>query len=304
MPVRIRSTRLSPTTPGSLPIFVRSRRRWRRRGAVRRSADPHDPVSNTDRLIVERTRDGHRLVTDPVTLEITAADGGQTGAHRFTLTVTDPRLDHELLSFHFWIVVNRALLLLDRVVLHAAAFVVDEQVIVVCGDNGAGKSTLSVAFGLRGAALLAEDSVLASRRDGAFVVSGVSPQMRVPRPTEDRLLPGRLDDRRISEDGRNKRLVTADQLFTCRWGEDLRPDRMVFLRHGDRMEARPISSRDALLRLIDNTRHSYRFARTGDVVDHLDLLSDLAAAVPTFDVMRTDDLEDIDDLMEILRGAE
>jgi hypothetical protein len=265
--------------------------------------DSSRPVSNTDRLIVERTHEGHRLVSDPVTLEMTAADGGRSATHRFTLTVTDPSLDPEQLGFHFWIIVNRALLLLDRVVLHAAAFVVDERVIVVCGDNGAGKSTLSVAFGLRGAALLSEDSVLASRRDGTFLVSGVSPQMRVPRPTEDRLLPGRLVDLRISEDGRDKRLVLADHLFTSRWGEDLRPDRIVFLRPGDRVDARPMRSRDALLRLIDNTRHSYRFADAVDVADHLDVLSGLAAAVPTFEATRTDDLDDLDDLMEILRGA-
>ncbi len=257
-------------------------------------------ATDTDRLIVEQIPDGHRLVTDPVTLELTGLGGGPANTRTVTVTVTDTHMDREELSFHFWIIVNRALLLLDRVVLHAAAFVVHERAIVVCGENGAGKSTLSVAFGLRGAAVLSDDSVLATRRNGAFVVSGVSPQMRIPRPTEDRLLPGLLDDLRISEDGRDKRLVVANQFFTSRWGEDVRPDRLVFLRTGDRVDARPLSGRDALLRLIDNTRHSYRFGDAVDVADHLDLLSGLAAAAPAFEVTRTDDLDDLDDVVEIL----
>jgi len=271
---------------------------------------PHDLVfefrentdrspTSTDRLIVEPTADGHRFVADPVTVELI----GRPDHRRLVVTVTNPALDRELLSFHFWIVVNRALLLLDRVMLHAAAFVVNERVIVVCGDNGAGKSTLGVAFGLRGATLLSEDSVIATRRSTAFVVAGVSPQMRVPRPTEDRLLPGRLLDHRITEDGRNKRLVDADQLFDSRWGHDLPPDRIVFLRAADRVATRPLSRRDALLRLIDNTRHSYRFAASGDISDHLDLVTDLAAAVPAFEATRTTDLDDLDDLMELISAV-
>ena len=133
--------------------------------------------------------------------------------------------------------------------------------------------------------------------------SGVSQQMRVPRATEDRLLPGQLLDRRISEDGRNKRLVDADQLLDTRWGHDLAPDRIVFLRPGDRVETRPLSRRDALIRLIDNTRHSYRFAASGDISDHLDLVADLAGAVPAFEATRTTDLDDLDRLVELLSGV-
>jgi hypothetical protein len=269
--------------------------------------DTSKVAATTDRLIVEQLADGHRLVTDPVTLELTGLGGKRTNSGlttpSATLTITDLHMDREELSFHFWIIVNRALLLLDRVVLHAAAFVVDDRVIVVCGENGAGKSTLGVGFGLRGAAVLSDDSVLATSRHGTVVVSGMSPQMRVPRPTEDRLLPGRLDDLRISEDGRDKRLVRADQIFTSRWGEDLRPDRLVFLRPGDRVEVRPIGGRDALLRMIDNTRHSYRFGDTRDIADHLGLLSGLAAAVPAFEATRTDDLDDLDQLLELIGGS-
>lgn len=261
-----------------------------------RSAGP----ATTDRLVVERTPVGHRLVTDPVTVELADPEPA-TGQRRVRVWVNDPDLDRELLSFHFWIVLNRALLLLDRVMLHAAAFVIDGRVVVVCGDNGAGKSTLSIAVGLRGGALLSEDSVLATRRDGAFVVSGVSPQMRVPRPTEDRLLPGRLVDRRISEDGRNKRLVAADQLFISRWGEDLPPDLLVFLRPGDRVHAQSLRPRDTLVALIGNTRHSYRFAATNDIADHLGLVTSFAAAAPAFEVTRSGALDDLDTLVEVLR---
>lgn len=259
----------------------------------------------TDRLTIDRTADGHRFITDPVTVELVnrPEHRGRPAHHRLRFTVTDPAFDRELLGFHFWIVVNRALLLLDRVMLHAAAFVVDERVIVLCGHNGAGKSTLSVAFGLRGATLLAEDAVMVERRSSTFVVSGVSPQMRVPRPTEDYLLPGRLLDLRISEDGREKRLVDARQLFRSRWGQDFSPHRIVFLRAGDRLSTRPMSSRDSLLGLIANTRPSYRFGSSDDISDHLDLLAAFAASVPAFEATRTTSLDDLDDLMDRLSAV-
>lgn len=247
-------------------------------------------------LLVERIPGGHRLTTEPVTIELIH----QGGEHRMLVTVTDPNLDQGELSFHFWIMMNRALLLLNRLLLHAAAFIVDRRVIVVCGDNGAGKSTLSVAFGLRGATLLSEDSLLVTRRADHFMVSGLTSQMRIPRETEDRLLPGRVLDQEITEDGRNKRMVDANQLFDSQLGLDLPPDRIIFLRRGDATRMTPLSARDAVMRLIDNTRLTYRFADTGDVNDHLDLVADLATSVPAYEAVRDDNLDELDTLLEML----
>jgi len=254
------------------------------------------PGAGRNQLLVEQMPNGHRLVTDPVTIELTQ----RNGENRMVVTVTDPSLDRAELSFHFWIMMNRVLLLLDRLLLHAAAFIADGRVIVVCGDNGAGKSTLSVAFGLRGATLLSEDSLLVTRQSENFMVSGLTPQMRIPRQTEDRLLPGRVLDQRITEDGRNKRMVDADQLFTTQLGLDLPPDRIVFLRRGDTTRLAPLSARDALVRLIDNTRFTYRFADTGDVTDHLDLVADLAIATPAYEATRLDNLDELDALVDMI----
>jgi hypothetical protein len=253
-------------------------------------------AENSQLLLVEPIAEGHRLTTDPVTFELTR----RTGENRLLVAVTDPSLDRGELSFHFWIMLNRALLLLDRLLLHAAAFVIDERLTVVCGDNGAGKSTLSVAFGLRGATLLSEDSLLVTRRGANFMVSGLTSQMRIPRESEDHLLPERVLDQRISEDGRNKRLVDAAQFFNTQLGIDMRPDRLVFLRLGNATSVTPLSARDALVRLIDNTRFTYRFANSGDVNDHLDLVADLATSVPAYEAIRNDSLHELDSLVEMI----
>ena len=257
---------------------------------------PAARVAETNQLLVEAIPGGHRLTTDAAAIEMTRRGGRQ----HLTVTVTDPSIDGAELSFHFWILLNRALLLLDRLLLHAAAFVVDGRVIVVCGDNGAGKSTLSVAFGLRGASLLSDDSLLVVRRVDGFVVSGLTSQMRIPRETEDRLLAGRVLHRQITEDGRNKRLVDADQLFTTRLGLDMAPDRLVFLRRGDQTRVSALSGGETLLGLINNTRFGYRFGDVADVSDHLDLVADLALSVPGFEAIRTDSLDELDALVELI----
>ena len=256
------------------------------------------PRAASGRLLVEQIPGGHRLSTDPVTIELIQQDR----ENRMLVTVTDPSLDRGALSFHFWIMLNRALLLLDRLLLHAAAFIVDGRVIVVCGDNGAGKSTLSVAFGLQGATLLSEDSLLVTRRLDRFMVSGLTPQMRIPRETENYLLPGRLLDQRITEDGRNKRIVDADQFFTTQLRLDLPPDRIVFLRRGETTQVAPLSARDALVGLINNTRFTYRFADTGDVNDHLDLVADLAMSIPAYEAIRDDNLDGLGALVDMIRA--
>jgi len=254
------------------------------------------PGEASGRLLVEQIPGGHRLSTDPVTIELFQ----RGGENRMLVTVTDSSLDRGELSFHFWIMLNRVLLLLDRLLLHAAAFVVDGRVIVVCGDNGAGKSTLSVAFGLRGAMLLSEDSLLVTRRSDQFMVSGLTSQMRIPRETEDHLLPGRVLDQKITEDGRNKRMVDADQFFTTQLGLDLPPDRIVFLRSGNITRVAPLSARDALVRLIDNTRFTYRFADAGDVNDHMNLVADLAMSIPAYEATRDDNLDELDALVDMI----
>ena len=257
---------------------------------------PVSPARETNQLIVEPIPGGHRLTTDAASIEMTH----QTGQHHMIVTVTDPGVGRAELSFHFWILLNRALLLLDRLLLHAAAFVVDGRVIVVCGDNGAGKSTLTVAFGLLGASLLSDDSLLVTRRTDRFVVSGLTSQMRVPRETEDRLLAGRVLHRQITEDGRNKRMVDAEQLFTTRLGLDLSPDRLVFLRNGGQTRVSALSGGETLLGLINNTRFTYRFGDTADISDHLDLVADLAMSVPGFEAIRTESLDDLDALVELI----
>ena len=66
-----------------------------------------------------------------------------------------------------------------RLVLHGAAIRVGGRAIVILGDSGRGKSTLAASFAQAGFALLGDDAMVVSRRDGQIHIQAVYPSLRL-----------------------------------------------------------------------------------------------------------------------------
>jgi len=180
---------------------------------------------------------------------------------------------------------------------------IDGTVAIVCGHSGAGKSTLAAALGAAGATLLSEDKVLVHRDGAGFAASGVSGRMRLTAASEERLLTGRLDDYEISADGRQKRTFPAGHCFESDPHREHPIHRLLFLAAGDRVATRPLSKRDALLALLDNTKWTVRFDAPPTYRRYLGLVRDMAATISAHTIERGEDFEQLDALVAAVRTA-
>jgi hypothetical protein len=261
--------------------------------SIRESAIPFT-APPTDRLTISRTERGRRLETDPLTCDVHL-----DRTPRIEFVVRQPDMADVRLAYHFWILTHRWLLLLDRVVLHAAAILLGESVLLFCAPKGAGKSTLSVSLAAAGAVILAEDHVMVRRSGEELLVSGCSGRMRVTRQTEQHFLPGLLPADAVDVPGCKKEFQ-GHHLFATRPYVDFRPHRLFFNRVGTAYGVRPLSKKEALLGLIRHTSELYRFGGPHDYGEFLALLSDLSVQVPAFDLELSDRLEDLDHLAQRL----
>jgi hypothetical protein len=260
---------------------------------------PSARLPSGDRLIVRRVPGAVLVESDPMTCEV------RTGVRprEIAIAVHDPGLRGDWLAYHFWILFNRALLVLDRVILHAAALAYRTSVALFVGPKGAGKSTIAVALGRAGADLLAEDHLLAWRVDGGTMVSGCNGRMRVTAQTERHFLGGKLGPETIDAAGVPKKEFPAARFFATRPHEARRVDQLFFPHVGGRFAIRPLRRRDALLRLMDINGHMLRFHDTSDYADFLSRLGELFSPLPSYDLELSPCLDDLDRLVEFLDRA-
>lgn len=77
-------------------------------------------------------------------------------------------------------VLPRALMRLERVVLHGSCVARDERgCVAILGRSGSGKSTLAAALVARGCSLVADDCVMIQPEEGAFLVAAAYPGLRL-----------------------------------------------------------------------------------------------------------------------------
>lgn len=253
----------------------------------------------TDQLVVEPTSTGFRLTTDPITIHLDTIDR----PHHASIIVTDASMGEELLGFHLWLMVNRMMLIMDRMVVHAAAVEIDGQTLVLCGQSGAGKSTLTVALGLAGGTILAEDWLLVDASSPTPTVSGVSPVMRLTADSADHLLAGRLGHAVDSDDGRDKRVFDSGTLFASASGVDRTPDRLFMLSVGPEAGLVPASGLDVTRYLADSAKVTLRFTDRGDYVSFLGLVGTVVSSVPAYHLRRSTDFGDLPQLVDLVRNC-
>jgi hypothetical protein len=248
------------------------------------------PTQHRDRLIVSRTSELVVLAADPMTWEVRAS----ARPCLISVAIHDPALREDWLAYHFWILLNRALLLMGRMTLHAAALAYTGSVSLFAGPRGAGKSTIAVALAQAGAMLLADDHVVVRRVGDRLVVSGCNGRLRVTAKTEAHFLPGTLGPETLDVAGVPKKQFPADRFFAARPHEEHVVDRLFFPRVGPRFAIRPARRQAALLRLVEDTSRILRFH------DRLTALADLVALVPCYDLELSPRLGDLDQLVHFL----
>lgn len=248
------------------------------------------PAGDVDRrLEVDRTDTTVRYHTDVMSLEADLA----TRPAGVTVRVRPEgqRIPH--LHHYFTVLVDKLLLSMGAIRLHGAAIDFGGATSVFLGDKGAGKSTLSLALGLAGGRVLADDQLLVRRTAAGFGVSGVDDRIRLTAESEAHFLPGPLDVPPRDYAGVLKKEIALGCLVPTIPHRDLTPRRLYFPRVGRRFTVRPVSGREAVTRILGGFARSQRFADDQDRLALLRLVAELCEAVDTADLELSPDLGEL-----------
>jgi hypothetical protein len=203
---------------------------------------------------------------------------------------------------HLAVVFHKILFLLDRVVLHAAAVRLAGRVAIFIGDRGAGKTTTSLALSRAGGTVLGEDHLILRRSADGFLVSGCDERWRVDERTERHFFASPLPGEAADYAGRMKKEVTVrdvrSQPFT-----DEAPALLFFMRAGSRFEITPLPRGVTALRLMEAAGKLQRFVDADDRLRFLTMVSDFVGTITPYALERTDDLGDLDRLIDFLSAA-
>jgi hypothetical protein len=209
---------------------------------------------------------------------------------------------HYDLCVHLAVVFHKILFLLDRVVLHAAAVRIGGRVAIFIGDRGAGKTTTAIALSRAGGTVLGEDHLILRRSAGGFLVSGCDERWRVDARTERHFFESPLPLEAADYAGRLKKEVAvrdvSSQPFT-----DEPPALLFFMHAGSRFDITPINRGATALRLMEAAGKLQRFVDAADRFRFLTLVSDFVATITPYTLERSDDLGDLDRLIDFLGGA-
>ena len=209
---------------------------------------------------------------------------------------------HYDLCVHLAVVFHKILFLLDRVVLHAAAVRMAGRVAIFVGDRGAGKTTTALALGRAGGTVLGEDHLILRRSADGFLVSGCDERWRVDERTERHFFDTPLPLEAADYAGRMKKEVTVRDVASLPFTDEP-PAQLFFMRTGSRFDITPIPRGLTALRLMEAAGKLQRFVDADDRLRFLTMVSDFVGTITPFALQRTDDLGDLDRLIEFLSGA-
>ena len=181
-----------------------------------------------------------------------------------------------------------------RLVLHASAVSIDGEVALFLGPRGAGKSTTAAAFYTQGYSIM-EDDIVSVRFEGQTptVDPGV-PELRLKPDAVDAL--GFKRTTSYPNDGNSgKRYQPLDGV-----PEPAPLTRCYVLRTGESLGFEPISERDRLFTLIQNTYTQGLLPDTHQTGDHFQQCSAIVETVSFRKLERPDELIRLADLVNLV----
>jgi hypothetical protein len=263
--------------------------------------DPCSKLSEKDTIVVSSTKNGFKIETDPIScyLEINSRSTEDNEAVA-DFIVHQPELETNLLAYHLYLITNRILLLLDALLVHAAAIELNGVVNLFCGHKGAGKSTLSLFLAQAGAHILAEDRIVLRQREKDFLVSGCSSKMKIMSKTEQFLIPNQLDIEASLISGIPKKVFNAEQFFSAIPHVDRKPARLFLNQVGNSFKLKQISANEALLKMVDRTGNMYRFGCHQDYSSFFNFITSFINQVECYSLDLSANLNDLPLLLEAL----
>ena len=264
-----------------------------------RESEEGDPSVPPDGMVVRHDHPVSFIHTEALAVSIDRT----RGPIQVRVRVRRGERSHYDLCVHFAVVFHKILFLLDRVVLHAAAVRIGGRVAIFIGDRGAGKTTTAIALSRAGGTVLGEDHLILRRSAGGFLVSGCDERWRVDARTEGHFFENPLPLEAADYAGRLKKEVAvrdvSSQPFT-----DEAPAQLFFMQAGSRFDITPIKRGATALRLMEAVGKLQRFADAADRFRFLTLVSDFVATITPYSLERSDDLGDLDRLIDFLRRAD
>lgn len=255
----------------------------------------------SDALTVTATHNGHRIDTDPISCTLTHTDLGSGKRRTYVdIDIRQPSMDITPLGYHLWLVINRMLLLLDSLLIHTAAIELNNTVNLFCGHKGAGKSTLSVFLGQSGGNILAEDHVILRRKQSSYHVSGCTSRMRITAATEAFLLPDKLLHEAVQIGDMPKKEFPAETFFSAKPHQERKPQRLFLNYVGQSFGVRPLSTKEALLNIVDRTANMYRFSDQKDYASFFSFLAGFVTQVECYSLELSPDLSKLPQVLEML----
>jgi hypothetical protein len=265
-----------------------------------RSAADGAPKPGAENLLTLGGTPSHPTITTEV---LHAALDLESTPYKVTFTVLPNELTFPALCVHFGVIVHKMLFYFDRLMLHAAAVQIGNEVCLFVGDKGAGKSTTTLSLAKAGGTVLGEDQVVLWRTNGKYIVSGSDERSRVTERTERHFFDAPLPVMARDFAGTMKKEIAMRDYFRSRPFEDcaLPPTRLIFPKVTGQFELRPLKSQIGLRRMIAYNGHFQRFAGPRDQAQFLDFLARFVNTVSCWDLTLSDDLTQLNKLAEMLQ---
>ncbi len=218
--------------------------------------------------------------------------------------VREPQYSHEAFRGHVFEIIHKIMFSFDMFYIHAAAIEWEGRVSAFIGDRGNGKSTTCLRLAKEGAIIISDDHIVFKKNRGRFLVSGCEEIGRLTGKTENAIFGRKLKERARRFGGVLKKEVLLAEYFECAHFKDFCINDIFFTHIGYKFDITPISKRESVLRLIDNTRPFFRYNRSEDYAEYLNYFSELADSTRLYDLTLTVDLNDLNKLIDFFKENE
>lgn len=216
--------------------------------------------------------------------------------------IREPELSTRALMIHLFVVMQRFLLSLGRIYLHAAAIKFKNKISLFVGNGGAGKTTICLKLGQEGATIISDDYVLLNNKKNRFFVSGCKETFRVTEKTESHIFGRPLHATSVDYRGIFKKECLVSDFFDCSLYEDMPVDFLFFVHVGKKFRPEKISQQDALLLLMKHAEKHLRFAQSEDFDIVLNYFSRFVSQTEVMKLELSRDLSELNRVKNFLKS--